>query len=132
MRGDRLNFVSVICAIVTLLMAALHLSLVLGAPIGEFVLGGKVRIIPIKQRWINLFFVIIFGFLGLLYLGKGGIISFILSNMTTKIIMGIYTAFLAYAIIGNIFFTKSTKEKYVMIPASIIGFISSLLTIIIV
>lgn len=122
--------ITTLCAIVTLFMAVLHLLLLLGAPIGEYVLGGTVKVIPIAKRWINVALFIMFVFIGILYLGSAGIISFQISDMPTKIIMIIYTAFLAYAIVGNIFLTNSKKEKYVMIPASIIGFISSLLTLI--
>lgn len=45
--------------------------------------------------------------------------------------MCVYTIFLGYAIIGNTFFTDSKKEKIVMIPASCIGFLCSLITLIV-
>lgn len=125
-----MKFAGFLCAIVTFLMAALHIALLLGVPIGEFVLGGKEKIIPLKNRWINAIFSLLFLFLGILYMGIIGIISFNLPVLITKTIVVSYTLFLAYAIIGNTLITKSKKEKYLMIPASTIGFISSLITLI--
>lgn len=109
-------------------MSILHILLLAGIPIGEYVLGGENKVIPLNKRWINLVFALVFLFLGLLYLGKAYNIPFI-SVILSKIIMIVYTLFLAYAIIGNTFFTKSKKEKIVMIPASIIGFACSFATL---
>lgn len=126
-----LKVFSCICAIITIFMVILHFLLFIGIPIGEYVLGGKDRIVPLKKRWINIILICIFSFLGLFYLGKGNIIYFSFPVLPSKIIMIIYSLFLVYAIIGNTFFTQSKKEKSLMIPLSIIGFISSLLTLLI-
>ena len=122
-----LIFSALTCSIVTFLMGVLHLLLSMGAPIGEYVLGGQNKVIPINKRWINVILTFIFLFVGVLYLGKA--IFFQFSEIPSKVIMIAYSLFLAYAIIGNIFFTKSRKEKAMMIPASVIGFISSLSTL---
>lgn len=118
------------CAVITFLMCFLHILLILGMPIGEYVLGGNNRVIPLKKRYINVIFACIFLLLGVCYIGKASLLSFQIPEVLLKIIMIIYTVFLAYAIIGNIFFTYSQKEKIVMIPASILGFICSVLTLI--
>ncbi|MBD5548304.1 MAG: hypothetical protein HDQ97_13035 [Lachnospiraceae bacterium] len=122
-----LKFFSLICAIITFFMSILHIFLLIGMPIGEYVLGGQNKVIPLNKRWINLVFV--FLFLGLFYLGKSISIPFQFSEVPSKIIMIVYSLFLAYAIIGNIFFTKSKKEKVMMIPASIIVFACSFATL---
>lgn len=122
-----LIFSALTCSIVTFLMCVLHLLLSIGAPIGEYVLGGQNKVIPIDKRWINVILTFIFLFVGVFYLGKAIPIQF--SEIPSKVLMITYSLFLAYAIIGNIFFTKSRKEKAVMIPASVIGFISSLSTL---
>lgn len=124
-------FFSFMCSIITLLMCCLHVLLLLGVPIGEYVLGGEDRVIPKKRRYINLISVCAFFFLGLFYLGKAEIISFRISNSFSNGIMIMYTLFLTFAIIGNIFFTKSRKEKIVMIPASVVGFVCSFFTLVI-
>ncbi len=122
-----LIFSALTCSIITFLMGVLHLLLSMGAPIGEYVLGGQNKVIPINKRWINVILTFIFLFVGVLYLGKAILFQF--SEIPSKVIMIAYSLFLAYAIIGNIFFTKSRKEKAMMIPASVIGFISSLSTL---
>lgn len=123
-----LKFATLGCAILTLFMALLHIMLSIGLPIGEYVLGGKNKIIPKEKRYINIMLALIFLFLGLFYIGKVAPIPFQISDIISKIIMVLYSLFLFYAIIGNIFFTKSKKEKIVMIPTSVIGFICSLFT----
>ncbi len=121
---------AIVCAALTLIMSVLHIALLLGAPLGEYVLGGTEKVIPIKKRWFNLMFAVLFFFLSTLYLRNTDILEFDMPNLTSKIIMLIYTVFLGYAIIGNGFLTKSKKEKFLMTPLSAIGFISSLLAII--
>lgn len=104
--------------------------LLIGLPIGEYVLGGKNKIIPKGKRYINVIFAFVFLFLGVFYIGKVVSIPTIqFSAIMSKIIMILYSLFLDYAIIGNTFFTKSKKEKIVMIPASVIGFICSFFTL---
>lgn len=58
-------------------------------------------------------FAIAFFLLALFYLGKTNIFSLQVPLVLSRIIMVVYSLFLGYAIIGNIFFTKSKKEKYV-------------------
>ena len=126
-----LVYFSFACSMLTFLMCVLHVLLIMGVPIGEYVLGGTSKVIPKEKRYINGILACIFLFLGLFYLGEASFISVHFSQALSKIIMIIYTLFLGYAIIGNIFFTQSKKEKIVMIPASIIGFICSFATLII-
>lgn len=117
------------CAILTLFMGSLHIMLSIGLPIGEYVLGGKNKIIPKEKRYINVVLALIFLLLGLFYIGTAVPDLFEISTIVSKIIMILYSVFLAYAVIGNIFFTKSKKEKIVMIPASAVGFVFSFLTL---
>lgn len=125
-----LKYYACACAVITLFMAILHILLMAGAPIGEYVLGGQNKVIPREKRWINFIIACVFLFLGLFYLGMAGVILLYIPKLLSRIIMIIYSAFLAYAIIGNTFFTQSKKEKLLMIPASIIGFICSALTLV--
>lgn len=111
-------------------MALLQLSLTLGAPLGEYVLGGMHKILPARMRFISGFFSCFFTIVGLSYLQKTGKISTILNAKFADVLLIIYTLFLAYAIIGNGIITKSKKEKYIMTPLSLIGCISSIILLI--
>lgn len=122
-----LKFWALGCAVLTFLMSVLHIMLSIGLPIGEYVLGGEHKIIPKEKRYINIIFAFIFLFLGLFYISTAIYVPFHVSKTASKIIMILYSLFLSYAIIGNIFFTKSRKEKLVMIPASCMGFVCSFL-----
>ena len=124
-----LKLFAVICAIITFFMSFLHILLLIGFPIGEYVLGGQHKIIPKERRYINAIFALIFFLFGLFYANKAVSFLFQLPEILSKAIMIVYSSFLAYAIIGNTFFTKSKKEKLMMIPASIIGFVCSFFTL---
>lgn len=54
-RGGKsmLRFCATLCAVITFLMSLLHILLVLGVPIGEYVLGGQNKVIPKEKRYIN-------------------------------------------------------------------------------
>lgn len=127
---DMLMLFAVGCSVITFFMSLLHILLLFGVPIGEYVLGGKNRIIPKEKRYINVIFACVFLALGLFYLSQAKIINVYFPMSISMIIMIIYSLFLMYAIIGNVFLTQSKKEKILMIPSSVIGFICSLLTLI--
>ncbi len=108
---DILKLVASGCAILTFFMSVLHIMLSIGLPIGEYVLGGKNKIIPKEKRYINVMLAFAFWFLGVFYIGKAVPIPFQFSDIMSKIIMILYLLFLAYAVIGNTFFTK-IKYQY--------------------
>lgn len=121
-----LNIAEWISIVMVFGMALLQLSLTLGAPFGEYVLGGMDKILPGKMRFVSGFFSCIFALTGLSYLQRTGKITPLFNITFANVLLIIYTLFLAYAIIWNGFLTKSKKEKYVMTPLSIIGCISSI------
>lgn len=125
-----LNIAVIISIIIVFGFAILQFSLVLGAPFGEYVLGGAHRVLPPKMRFVSGGFSFIFLLVGLAYLQRAGIISVIFNPTFVNTLLIIYTLFLAYAIIGNGFLTKSKKEKYVMTPLSIIGCVSAVIVLI--
>ena len=106
-------------------MALLQFALTLGAPIGEYALGGTHSVLPTKMKFVSGSFFCLFIVVGLAYLQRADKIAPILNASFVNVLLIIYTLFLAYAIIGNGFLTKSKKEKYVMTPLSIIGCICS-------
>ncbi len=107
-------------------MALLQLLLVFGAPLGEYVLGGKHEVLPPKMRLLSVLYTCVFIIVGLSFLQAVEIIAPVFGAAFMKVTLIIYTLFLAYAVIGNGFLTKSKKEKYVMTPISIIGCTASI------
>jgi hypothetical protein len=121
---------SLISAILTFIMALLQLSLTFGAPFGEYVLGGQYRVLPSKMHYTSTTFSIVFSIISLAFLQKGKILNLGIGGTVVNIIIIINTIFLAYAIVGNGFITKSRKERLVMTPASILGFLCSVAVLI--
>lgn len=107
----------------------IQFSLTLGAPFGEYANGGMHRVLPAKMRFVSGFSSVLQFIVGLSYLQRTGKIAPIFNVTFVNIILIIYTVFIAYAIVANGFITKSKKEKYLMTPLSIIGFISSLVVL---
>lgn len=122
-----LTFFTIISSTIIFSMSLLHLLLLFGAPLGEYVLGGNNRIIPKKMRYINVIFTFIWFMLSVVYLIKGNLISIIDSNnFIINLLFIISTLFFGFAIFSNAFLTESKKEKYTMTPLCTIVFISSL------
>lgn len=116
----------IICALIIFVMAILQLSITFGAPFGEYVLGGKYKVLPKKIRVVSITFFFIFIISGIAYLQKGGVFDFNLNTNFVKLTVIVNTVFYGYAIIANGFITKSKKEKMVMTPLSFIQFILSI------
>jgi hypothetical protein len=123
------NIASLLCAAITFGMAILQFSLTFGAPFGEYVLGGLHKILPKEMRKVSGTFSILFTLIAIAYLQKGNVIDIGIPLTCINVILIINTLFLAYAIIGNGFLTKSRKERYVMTPLSLIQFLGSLLAL---
>ena len=116
---------SVICSILFLFNAFIHLLLVLGAPLGEYVLGGKYLVVPVAMRIVNLFFFFLWLFSGYCYLAYSKILKTWLSNTFLKhFLLGI-TLFTIIAIFSNLFITTSSKERLLMTPLTIVVSICS-------
>ena len=124
-----LEISALICWGLTWGMAILHLLLVWGAPLGKYVLGGKDKVIPKEKRYINLVLFVDFFIIGTVYLSKTRYLPVQTPVVLTKGIMVLYTMFLAYAIVANMFLTESKKEQMVMTPLPFIGCFTSMVTL---
>jgi cation transport ATPase len=120
---------ALVCTVTTLGCALLQLSLTLGAPLGEYALGGQDRVLPKRKRLLSGTLSVLWVIFGMLNLQKGKILDIGLNSTFVNTMLIIYTVFLGYAIIGNGFITKSKKEKYVMTPLSAVTFIMSVITL---
>ena len=121
------NIAIVISVIILLGMAVLHILLLLGFPLGEYVLGGENRVMPKNKRYLNVIFSAIWLFAIIVYLEKGGLIGFFNNPLLTDILFIVFTVFFGLAIFSNAFATSSKREKYVMTPLCIIIFVCSVL-----
>jgi len=111
-------------------MALLHLLLLFGAPLGEYVLGGQDKIMPPPKRVVNGFCYLLFSLSGIAFLQRGNILTLDINPLIGLILIIIITIFTGYAIFFNSKVTRSRKENLVMTPLSAITFICSLILLI--
>lgn len=94
----------------------LHLLLIFGFPLGEYVLGGNHSILPLKMKFLSGSFLISWLLVGVSYLSYGGIIKIGWLSELDRRIISITTIFLFGAIFSNAFFSNSKKEQKLMLP----------------
>ncbi len=99
--------------------AVIYLLLICGAPLGEFALGGKYKVLPGKYRVICAVSVVVQLFAVMIILQTGRIIPFIFTPQATRIICFIFAGYLSLNVVTN-FLSKSKKEKWVTGPLSLI------------
>lgn len=118
---------SIVGAMIFGMMAVLTLLVTLGLPLGEFTMGGKYRILPIKMRFLGVVSLIVqlIAILSILYVGE--IISL---NVSFSLARGFCIFFAIYLLIntGMNLMSFSKKEKYVMTPLALIGSICFFVT----
>lgn len=94
-----------------------QILLTLGFPLGEFSLGGKYKVLPVKLRYVSAVSVVILILMILLLLSLGGIIPLAHASKTS-----LYAGYVAcgYFILNTMvnLFSESPKEKYTMTPLS--------------
>lgn len=118
---------SIVGAMIFGVMAVLTLLVTLGFPLGEFTMGGRYKVLPIKMRFISgsaLLFQVI-AIASVLYVGE-----LIILNIPFSIARGICIFFGFYLLLntGMNLISFSKKEKYVMTPLALIGSICFFVT----
>ena len=99
------------------LIMVLYIALVFGAPLGEFALGGRHKVLLRSSRIMCGISVLVQAFAILVLLQLGGIFSIGLSVGFAKGAGYFFSAYLVLNIFMNLV-SKSKKEKLVMTPAS--------------
>lgn len=93
----------------------LYLLLILGAPLGEFVMGGKYRCIPQESKPAYVIALIVQLIMLYILLQVGGIIPFLLAPPLTRGIGYFFALYLLYNA-AITFFSFSRKEKWCIAP----------------
>lgn len=103
-------FLFAIVAVMTILVAS-------GAPLGEFTMGGKYRVLPKQLRIMAVISFIIQMFAIIVILQAGGILTLWFSEKVTRYICIFFALYLTLNTIMNIL-SNSKKEKYFATPLS--------------
>ena len=102
-----------------MLIIPFQILLTLGFPLGEFSLGGKYKVLPVKLRYVSAVSVVILLLMTILLLYLGGVIHLAYSS---KIFRYAGYAVFGYFILNTVMnlLSDSRKEKYTMTPLSAI------------
>lgn len=97
----------------------IYILLVLGFPFGEFALGGKYEILPVKFRIICAVSVLVQLFAIMILLQTDGKLPLIFTQDITRAMCFFFAAYLSLNVIMN-FLSQSKKEKWVVGPLSLV------------
>ena len=111
---------SILGAVLFGIIAMMTVLVACGLPLGEFTMGGQHKILPKKLRIVAVISVAIQIFAMIIILQAGGFISLWWSFKVTKYICFFFAAYLSLNTIMNML-SKSSKEKYMMTPISLIA-----------
>ena len=111
---------SILGAVLFGIIAMMTVLVACGLPLGEFTMGGQHKILPKKLRIVAVIWVAIQIFAMIIILQAGGFISLWWSFKVTKYICFFFAAYLSLNTIMNML-SKSSKEKYMMTPISLIA-----------
>jgi peptidoglycan/LPS O-acetylase OafA/YrhL len=110
-----MNVLAYIGSAVLLIAAVFYITVALGAPLGEYVMGGKERILSKRTR-IRLIFPIVLQVAAILVLLQlGGILPDFIPTTAIVVAGFVFGGFFAMNVIFNIL-SKSKKERRLMTP----------------
>ena len=110
---------AIIGATLLMLVVVMSVALILGAPLGEFTLGGQFKVFPAKVRGVLATQLLLQVFFAIVLLQLGGFMPLWFSHKVTKIIGIALAVYLSMNCLVNLA-SKSKKEKYVMTPLSVV------------
>ena len=110
---------AIVGAILLMLVVVMSIALILGAPLGEFTLGGRYKVFPAKLRLVLTTQLLLQVFFAIVLLQLGGFMPLWFSHKVTKIIGIALAVYLSMNCFANLA-SKSKKEKYVMTPLSLV------------
>ncbi|MCC3377265.1 hypothetical protein [Cohnella sp. REN36] len=99
-------------------LAVFQILLFLGRPLGAYSWGGRhPGVLPPRLRRQSLPAAVVLALIGLVFLSHGDVVSIGLPFPATRVMMWIFTAFLALNTLGNLA-SASPQEKRTMAPIS--------------
>jgi len=111
---------AIVGAILFFAVSLLYTAVTFGAPLGEYLMGGKYKILPPKVRVMTGVSVIVQLLVICVLLQAGGIIGALLPAVVMKPLGYFFAAYFSLNVVMNLF-SKSKKEKLLMTPLSLIA-----------
>ena len=111
---------AILAAIIFTSLTVLNLLIIFGAPLGEFTMGGKYKILQSEMKIPAIISLCMQIFAIIIVLQAGGVINLWFSKNVTRIICYVYSGYLIINTFMNLI-SKSKKEKYIMTPLSLVS-----------
>lgn len=103
-----------------IIIASMTMLVALGAPLGEFTMGGQFKVLPKHFRVMAIVSFVIQVFAVFIILQAGGFMNPWFSAKATKYICIFFAGYLSINTVMNIS-SKSKKERYVMTPLALLA-----------
>ncbi|MCH4889858.1 hypothetical protein EZV73_19905 [Acidaminobacter sp. JC074] len=120
-------FIAILGSIIFFIISIVYILVALGKPLGEYVMGGKDKLVAKNMRIVILVSVLVQWFAILILLQTAGILPLIFSALVTRRICIFLSVYLSINVLMNLF-SRSKKERYTMTPLSLIVAISFWMT----
>ncbi|HCO66434.1 MAG TPA: hypothetical protein DIT04_01570 [Dysgonomonas sp.] len=110
---------AIIGSILFLVVICFYILAATGAPLGDYMMGGKYKILPKKLRIMVSAAVFIQVLAIIVLLQGGGVIASVLPAGILKVLCYIFSIYFSLNVLMNLF-SESKKEKMLMTPLSLI------------
>jgi hypothetical protein len=107
-------------------LALFQLTLILGAPLGEFAWGGADRVLPAAKRIGSGVSILVYGLIGWIILARAALVPAPIPETAVAIAAWIVTAYFALGILMNTL-SRSRKERFTMTPVAALLAVLSLI-----
>lgn len=97
----------------------LYMAICLGAPLGEYAMGGKYKVVPLRNRAAIAVSILIQLFGIVVLLQQGDVVRAGLPDEVVRISCYVFAIYLTLNVFMNVI-SKSKKERWVMTPLSAI------------
>jgi hypothetical protein len=112
--------IAILGALLFAVVAVMTILVAFGAPLGEFTMGGKYKVLPKELRILAIVSFVIQVFAIVIILQAGGVLGMWFSEKITKYICIAFAVYLSLNTIMN-FFSRSKKERYFATPLSLVA-----------
>lgn len=103
--------------VILVLLAVFQLALVFGAPLGRFAWGGQHRVLPARLRIGSAVSILIYALIDLIAWDRVGAVD-VFPAPFSEIAMWVVFGYFTLGIVMNAI-SRSKRERYTMVPASI-------------
>lgn len=112
--------ITIVGAFLFAIVAVMTILVSFGAPLGEFTMGGKYKVLPKQLRFIAVVSFFIQMFAIIIILQAGGFLTLWFSEKATRYICIFFAVYLSLNTVMN-FLSNSKKEKYFATPLSVVA-----------